>query len=83
MEVQLPGELRIYSPVRPRRPAGAVKASAVLWSNGRVPQAGARGGGLSSPLDADDALKALQKVDPAADPVEQDPGPPSGDPLKE
>jgi hypothetical protein len=35
------------------------------------------------PLDPEDALKALLKVDPAAEPAEQDPGSPSGDPLAE
>jgi hypothetical protein len=38
---------------------------------------------VAVPLDPEDALKALLKVDPAAEPVEQDPGPPSGDPLAE
>jgi hypothetical protein len=32
-------------------------------------------------LDPEDALKALLKVDPQAEPVEQDPSPPHGDPL--
>jgi hypothetical protein len=32
-------------------------------------------------LDPEDALKALLKVDPDSEPVEDDPAPPHGDPL--
>jgi hypothetical protein len=32
-------------------------------------------------LDPEEALKALLKVDPQAEPVEDDPAPPHGDPL--
>ena len=34
-------------------------------------------------LDPEDALKALLKVDPKAEPVEQDPSPPHGDKLRD
>jgi hypothetical protein len=34
-------------------------------------------------LDPEEALKALLKVDPEAEPVEDDPAPPHGDPLHE
>jgi hypothetical protein len=33
-------------------------------------------------LGPEEALKALLKVDPEAEPVEDDPAPPQGDPLK-
>jgi hypothetical protein len=35
-----------------------------------------------SDLDPEEALRALLKVDPSAEPVEDDPAPPHGDPLK-
>jgi hypothetical protein len=34
-------------------------------------------------LDPEEALKALLKVDPEAEPVEDDPAPPHGDPVNE
>jgi hypothetical protein len=34
-------------------------------------------------LDPEAALKALLKVDPEAEPVEDDPAPPHGDPLRQ
>jgi hypothetical protein len=34
-------------------------------------------------LDPEEALKALLKVDPEAEPVEDDTAPPHGDPLRE
>jgi hypothetical protein len=33
--------------------------------------------------DPEDVLKALLKVDPQAEPVEDDPAPPQGDPLRD
>lgn len=37
---------------------------------------------VAIPLDPEEALKALLKVDPEAEPVEDDPAPPHGDPLR-
>jgi hypothetical protein len=36
---------------------------------------------IAIPLDPEDALNAILQVDPVAEPVEQDPEPPQGDPL--
>jgi hypothetical protein len=38
---------------------------------------------VSIPLDPEDALKALLKVDPEAEPVEKDTEPPQGDPVRD